>query len=70
MSCVDGDMNDILFFALFLIAFMGLSGAFYWSLLQMLDIPGRERRLQERIARREANRIADQAAWKAMREIF
>jgi hypothetical protein len=63
-------MNDILFFGLFLIALMGLSGAFYWSLMLMLDIPGRQRRLLERQARREALRIADEAAWKAMREIF
>jgi len=53
-----------------LVALVALSGVFYWSLLQMLDIPGRERRLRERQARRQAQRQADQAAWKAMREIF
>lgn len=63
-------MNPNLVIVLVVALMVGLSGAFYWSLMLMLDIPGRERRLRERIARRERLRLEDQAAWKAMREIF
>lgn len=59
-------MDTFLISGVALVALVALSGVFYWSLLQMLDIPGRERRLLERQTRRVANDLADRAAWAAM----
>jgi CHASE1-domain containing sensor protein len=59
-------MGQFLLIVVALVALVALSSLFYWGLLQMLDIPGRERRLLERQTRRVANDLADRAAWAAM----
>ena len=59
-------MGQFLLIVVALVALVALSSLFYWGLLLMLDIPGRERRLLERQARRVANDLADRAAWAAM----